>query len=182
MTHRQSTCVLLAALATLGPLRTAEKQALPAGIEIAIRLGQTISSASAKSGDTFAATLARNLVVDGRMIGRKGDPVQGRVAEAKASGRLSSPGVLKLSLVSVNGQPVTTGLVEKQGKSHKGRNLKSAAGGGALGAMIGGIAAGGAGAAIGAGAGAAAGTAGAAATGKRDVEYKAETVLRFTTK
>ncbi len=170
----------LAALAAI-PLLAAEQPAIPAGTEISIRLGQTISSATAKSGDTFAATLAQALMVNGKTIGKKGDAVEGRVAEAKASGRLSAPGVLKLSLTSVNRHPVSTGLVVREGESHKGRNVKSAAGGGAVGAIIGAIAGGGKGAAIGAGAGAAAGTAGAAATGKKDVEYKAETVLRFTT-
>ncbi len=170
----------MAALAAI-PVMAAEQPAIPAGTEIAIRLGQTISSATAKSGDKFEATLARDLVVGGKKIGKKGDPVEGRVAEAVASGRLSKPGVLKLSLVSVNHVPVSTGLVVREGESHKGRNVKSAAGGSAVGAIIGAIAGGGKGAAIGAGAGAAAGTAGAAATGKKDVEYKAETVLRFTT-
>ncbi len=176
------TLILSVAMGALGMCAWgAESPQIPAGTEIAIRLGQTISSASAKSGETFAATLAHDLVVGGKRFGRKGDPVQGRVSEAKASGRLSAPGVLKLTLVSVNGHPVDPGLVSREGGSHKGRNMKSAAGGGALGAIIGGLAGGGKGAAIGAGAGAAAGTAGAAATGKKDVEYKAETVLRFLT-
>ena len=170
----------MAALAAM-PLMAVEHPAIPAGTEIAIRLGQTISSATAKSGDKFAATLARDLVVEGKTIGKKGATVEGRVAEAVASGRLSKPGVLKLALTSVNHVPVSTGLVVREGESHKSRNVKSAAGGGAVGAIIGAIAGGGKGAAIGAGAGAAAGTAGAAATGKKDVEYKAETVLRFTT-
>lgn len=176
------TLILSLGLAAWGAAAwAAQNVQIPAGTEIAIRLGQTISSATAKSGETFAATLAQDLVVGGQRIGKKGDPVQGRVSEAKASGRLSAPGVLKLTLVSVNGHPVNTGLVSREGGSHKGRNIKSAAGGGAIGAIIGGLAGGGKGAAIGAGAGAAAGTAGAAATGKKDVEYKTETVLRFLT-
>ncbi len=48
--------------------------------------------------------------------------------------------------------------------------------------MIGALAGGGKGAAIGAAAGAGAGTAGAAATGKKDIEFPAETKLAFTTR
>jgi len=48
--------------------------------------------------------------------------------------------------------------------------------------LIGGLAGGGKGAVIGAAAGAGAGTAGAAATGKKEVEFPAETRLSFTTR
>ena len=86
--------VIFAALA----LRAA---ALPAGTPVRVRLGQTISSAIAQSGDTWEGKLASDLVLNGKTVARRGAPVQGKVAEAKASGRLASPGLLKLSLVSV---------------------------------------------------------------------------------
>ena len=155
--------------------------AIPSGTEVRVRLGQTISSDKAKSGESWQGTLADDLVVDGRTVAKRGANVSGVVAEAKSSGRLSDPGVLKLKLTSVAGQHVNTRLVVRQGESHKGRNVKSAGGTAAVGAIIGAIAGGGKGAAIGAGAGAAAGTAGAAATGKKDVRIPVETVLTFTT-
>jgi len=52
-------------------------------------------------------------------------------------------------------------------------------GGSGAGAAIGAAAGGGKGAAIGAAIGAAAGTVGAAATGKKDISFPSETVLRF---
>jgi hypothetical protein len=155
--------------------------AIPSGTDVRVRLGQTISSDKAKSGESWQGTLAEDLVVDGRTIAKRGANVSGVVAEAKSSGRLSDPGILKLKLTSVAGQHVNTSLVVREGESHKGRNVKSAGGTAAVGAIIGAIAGGGKGAAIGAGAGAAAGTAGAAATGKKDVRIPVETVLTFTT-
>jgi hypothetical protein len=152
----------------------------PAGTDVQIRLGQTISSNKAKSGDTWDGTLAKDIQVDGRTVAKQGDPVTGKVVNAKSSGRLSDPGELALQLTRINGEEVTSNSVMRKGDSHTGRNAKSAGGGAGLGAIIGGIAGGGKGAAIGAGAGAAAGTAGAAATGKKDVTIPAETKLTFT--
>ncbi len=155
-------------------------QRFPAGKIVRIRLDHTISSATARNGETFAGTLASDVMVNGKVVARRGAPVKGRVVEARSSGRLSSPGLLKLRLTSIGGTAVRTGLVVRQAQSHKGRNVKAIGGTAAAGAVIGALAGGGKGAAIGAGAGAAAGTAGAAATGKKDVRLPAETVLSFT--
>ena len=154
--------------------------AIPAGTNVSIRLGQTISSDKARSGDSFSGTLHQDVVSNGQVIARRGDPVQGKVVEAKASGRLSGTAVLELQLTSINGIPVVTSTVTDKGQGHKGRDLKAAGGGAAVGAIIGAIAGGGKGAAIGAGAGGAAGTAGAAATGKKDIRFPVETILNFT--
>jgi hypothetical protein len=153
---------------------------IPAGQQVRVRLGQTIASNRARSGDNWDGTLASDLKSGESVLLKRGTPVHGKVVEAKSSGRLSSPGYLKLQLTSVGGSPVRSRTIFRQGGSHKGRNIKSAAGGAGLGAVIGAIAGGGKGAAIGAGAGAAAGTVGAAATGKKDVTFPVETVLTFT--
>jgi hypothetical protein len=152
---------------------------LPSGTQVRVRLGQTITSEKAHSGDTWSGTMAEDLVVNGSTVARRGDPVQGRVSDAKASGRLEGTSVLELQLTSINGTPVNTENLGSQGGSHKGRNAKAIGGTAAVGAIIGAIAGGGKGAAIGAGAGGAAGTAGAAAGGKKDIRYPVETVLTF---
>lgn len=169
------TPILIASLAALA-VSAAE---IPSGTEIRVRLGQTISSNKARAGDTWDGTLSSDVLVGGNIVGRRGDRVQGKVVDAQASGRLAGSAVLELQLTSVNGIPVTTDSVGKKGEGHAGRNAKAAGGTAVAGAIIGAIAGGGRGAAIGAGAGAAAGTAGAAATGKKDIKYPVETVLRF---
>ncbi len=153
---------------------------IPAGTEVRVRLGQTISSDKARSGDTWSGTLAESIRSHGKTLARRGDPVEGRVVEAKASGRLSGTALLELQITSINGNHVVSSTVSSEGGGHKGRNAKAAGGGAVAGAIIGAIAGGGKGAAIGAGAGAAAGTAGAAATGKKDVSFHVEDILDFT--
>ncbi len=172
--------LLLVLLAGLLAGTAAWAARFPSGKIVRVRLGQTISSASASNGDSFEGVLASDVVVAGKTIAKRGAPVKGRVVEARSSGRLSKPGVLKLRITSIDGTAVQTGLIVRQGQSHKGRNAKAIGGTAAAGAIIGAIAGGGKGAAIGAGAGAAAGTAGAAATGKKDVRLPVETVLSFT--
>jgi hypothetical protein len=171
-------------LETLGLLAVAfalagQSQTIPVGTSVSVRLGQTISSDKARAGDSWSGTLHNDVVVDGRRIARRGDPVAGKVVDAKASGRLSGTALLALQVTSVNGAPVLTSTVTRQGSSHKGRDVKAVGGTAAAGAIIGALAGGGKGAAIGAGAGAAAGTAGAAATGKKDVRIPVETILTF---
>jgi hypothetical protein len=153
--------------------------AIPSGTQVSVRVGQTISSEKAKSGDTWDGTLASDIVVEGKTVARRGDAVTGKVVTADASGRLSGRALLELQIVEIKGQNVVSDTVRREGDSHKGRNAKAGGGGAVLGAIIGGIAGGGKGAAIGAGAGAGAGTAGAAATGKKDITIPVETKLTF---
>ena len=155
---------------------------IPAGTEVSVRLGQTISSDKAKSGDSWTGTLANDIVVSGNTVAKKGDPVEGKVVTAEASGRLKGKAVLDLQLSSINGTPVVTSTYGSEGSGHTTRNAASIGGGAAAGAVIGAIAGGGRGAAIGSGIGGAAGAGGAAATGKKDIKYPVETILSFTIK
>lgn len=178
------TSVKLTALTALLAL-VAAAQTIPAGTRVSVRMGQQISSGTAKVGDRFDATLTRDLVVDGRTLAKEGAPARGKVTLAKSSGRLHAPGQIsvRLTSVEVNGKmvSVSTGSYHLQGKSHTKSNVTKIGGGTVVGALIGGLAGGGKGAAIGAGAGAAAGTGVAAATGKEEAVIPAEKALSFTT-
>jgi hypothetical protein len=159
---------------------------IPAGAHLTVRLSSEISSGSARTGQSFSANLARNLVVNGKTVARAGAPVRGKVSCAKTSGRLHDPGqlTLRLTAVEVDGRMVaiSTSAFHAEGKSHKKSNLTKIGGGTAAGALIGALAGGGKGAAIGAVAGAGAGTGVAAATGKQEAVIPAEAALSFTTK
>jgi hypothetical protein len=160
----------------------AAAQSIPAGTKVTVRTTSTLSSGTTRAGETFAATLSKDLVVHGKKIARKGDPVKGKVTLSKSSGRLHAPGQLTLRLTSVNGIPVSSSAHYAKGKSHTKSNVTKIGGGAAAGALIGALAGGGKGAAIGAGVGGAAGTGVAAATGKEEAVVDAETVLTFTVK
>jgi hypothetical protein len=167
------------ALSALLSCLTLSAAHFPAGEVVRVRLGHTINSATARNGEAWEGTLAAPIVANGRTLAERGAAVHGTIVEAAPSGRLSHPGVLKLRLTSIHGQPVRSGIVVRRGQSHSRRNKIGIGGGAAAGAVIGALAGGGKGAAIGAGAGAAAGTAGAAATGKRDVRLPAESLVSF---
>jgi hypothetical protein len=158
----------------------AAAQAIPAGAKITVRTSSTISSATAKPGQAFDATLARDLAAGGKTIAKAGAPVKAKVTLAKSSGRLHAPGQLSLRLTSIDGRPVSTAAYHVQGKSHTKSNVSKIGGGAAAGALIGGLAGGGKGAGIGALAGGAAGTGVAAYTGKQEAVIPAEAAITFT--
>ena len=169
---------ILAAILALAVAATAA--GIPSGTNVTVRVGSAISSETAQPGDTWDGSLENAIVVGGTTLARAGAPVRGRVVDSKSSGRLHAPGILSVSLVSVDGMPVSTTRATFGGKGHTKSNAEKIGGGAAVGALIGGLAGGGKGAAIGAGAGAAAGTGVAMATGKQEATIPAESALTFT--
>ena len=156
---------------------------VPAGTVLTVRLGQALGSKISSVGETFTATVASPVTVDGRAAIPTGAAASGTVVDAKPLGRFKGGASLQLRLTSitVNGadQAISTSSVVRT-QSGKGKRTAVLAGGGAgLGALIGGLAGGGKGAAIGALAGAGAGTGGAAFTGNKDIVLPAESALSF---
>ncbi len=170
---------VLAVIALLVSLASAVE--IPAGTKITVRVGQELNSGKATAGQSWNGSLARDLVVNGQTVARAGAPVSGKVSTAKSSGRLHAPGIIGIRLTSVDGKPVSTASISRQGKSHTKSNATKIGGGAGAGALIGGLAGGGKGAAIGALVGAGAGTGVAAATGKQEAVIPAEATLTFTT-
>jgi len=159
---------------------------VPQGTAISVVTDQAISSKDAKLGQTVTGSVSKSVTVDGKVVIPKGSAVKLSVSSVQASGRLSTPAKLYLRLrtITVKGKTYTV-ATSSAGHTEGGKGKRDAGfigGGAAGGAVIGALAGGGKGAAIGAAAGAGAGTAGAAATGKKDVEFPAETRLVFTTR
>lgn len=153
---------------------------IPAGSHATVRLNNSLSSATANTGQIWHGTLTSDIIVHGQRIAKAGDPVKGKITYVNRSGRLHKPGALTLRLTSINGEVVYSSRISREGKSHTTSNVTKIGGGAAAGALIGGLAGGGKGAAIGTVAGAGAGTGVAAATGKEEVSLPAESVLTFT--
>ncbi len=156
---------------------------VPAGTVLTVRLGQAVGSKISTAGQTFTATLATPVSVDGKTAIPAGATASGTVVDAKPLGRFKGGASLELRLTSitVNGsdQSISTSAVTRTEKGKGKRTAVLAGGGAGLGALIGGLAGGGKGAAIGALAGAGAGTGGAAFTGNKDVVLPAESALSF---
>jgi hypothetical protein len=174
------------ALALLWPVLAQAEGTLPQGTRITVVTDQSISSKTAKTGQTVTGSVAHDVTVDGKVAIPKGAAVKLSVSGVQASGRLSTPAKLYLRLrtVTVGGKTYTI-ATSSAGRTLGGKGKRDAGfigGGAAGGAIIGALAGGGKGAAIGGAAGAGAGTAGAAVTGKKDIEFPAETKLAFTTR
>ena len=163
----------------------APRVVIPAGTNIQVRVDQDLGSKISRTGDTFSATVAHPVTVNGRVVIPQGASAEGLVADAKPLGRFAGGAQLALRLervqVGSHSFPVMTSTIASVEKGKGKRTGAMAAGGGALGAIIGGIAGGGKGALIGALAGAGAGTAGSAFTGNKNIVIPAETLLTFRT-
>ncbi len=157
---------------------------LAAGTVLTVRMGEAVGSKMSQPGQTFSATLAQPVAVEGRTVIPAGAEASGVVVDAKPLGRFKGGALLELRLnsVSIRGtdHAIQTSAVTRTEKGKGKRTAVMAGGGAGLGALIGGLAGGGKGAAIGALAGAGAGTGGAALTGNKEIVIPAESVLSFT--
>ncbi len=156
---------------------------LPAGTRIRVRLDQDLGSKISRPGDSFTATVAYDVAVNGQTVIARGARADGTVVEAKPLGHIKGGAYLSVRLERVHTQwgsyPVATSSIDRAEKGKGKRTAEFAGGGGAFGALVGGLAGGGKGALIGALAGGGAGTAGSAFTGNREIVLPAETLLTF---
>ena len=160
---------------------------VPAGAKVSVRTEDTINSATAAEGQTYAAEVTDDVLdANGDVVIPHGANAQIVIRSASKGGRFrgASDLVLDLDSVSVEGQQyrVSTTDLKQSGKQGLGANKRTAeytGGAAALGAIIGAIAGGGKGAAIGAGAGAGAGAVTQVATKGSSIKVPAETVLTF---
>jgi hypothetical protein len=154
------------------------------GTYMTVRLEQPLSSDRNQPGDTFVASLAQPLVVDGVVVANRNQTVYGRVAEADKA-HSDRPSRLALELTSVTladgtQLPLRSQLVNRQGgRTPTGEQVGTVAATTGIGAVIGGAAGYGTGAAVGAGVGAVAGIAGVLLTRNHPTVVYPETALTF---
>jgi len=162
----------------------ANQVTLKAGMLIAVRTGEGLSSQRNSPGDGFTATLDQPLVVDGWVIAEKGARLEGKVVETGRGKGQPSLVVALTQLRTSDGQrvPIETDTYARHGQAGNGETAEKVVAGTVIGAVIGAIAGGGKGAAIGAGAGTAAGGGVAAATRSKPAVLPAETLIHFRLK
>ena len=156
---------------------------LPAGTRIGVRLDQDLGSKISQSGDSFRASVADDVLLNGQVVIPRGARAEGTVVDAKPLGRFKGGAVLSVRLERVHTRwgsyPVATSTIDRAEKGKGKRSAGFVGGGAGFGALVGGLAGGGKGAVIGGLAGAGAGTAGTAFTGNKQIFLPAETLLSF---
>ena len=160
---------------------------LNAGIMIPVRLVDGLTTERNLPGDSFTATLDKELVADGFVIAERGALVEGRVVASDKGGRVRGVSSLAVELVRLHtsdGQTVviqTDGFERRAEETHR-QDAEKIGAGAALGAVIGAIAGGGKGAAIGAGVGGGAGAGTVLATRGKAATLPSETRVTFRLK
>jgi hypothetical protein len=158
------------------------------GTIVTVRTNQALSSDRNQVGDSFSGTLDEPIVVNGIVVAAPGEPVMGRVTEAKKAGLVKGVSRLGLELTSitmVDGNPLMlkTATTGHSGPTSNGRDAAAIATTTGLGAAIGASVAPwrdvGASAGIGAGAGAAIGILGVLLTRGRPTIVAPESELTF---
>jgi hypothetical protein len=158
---------------------------IPAGTTLAIRVDQRIRVKTAHKGDRFTGEVVEPVLAsDNSVIVPKGAPVGGVIDEAHKRGHFAGRSVLELRLTSLtlNGTayPLTTRDLAESKKGKGKRSARMIGGGAGLGMLVGGVATGGVGLLVGGLVGGGAGTAAAGATGNRDIDIPAESIVHFT--
>jgi len=159
---------------------------IPAGTVITVRMIDGIDSAKHRPGEEFAASVDSPVVIEDRVVIRKGSDARVRLIQSRSAGRMTGQSELSVELVGLAAGSQTFAVessgVQKAGASRSTRTAETVGGGAVLGALIGAIAGHGKGAAIGAAVGAGAGTAVQASTKGQQVQIPAETKLDFSLK
>jgi len=113
-----------------------------AGTPLTLALASDLSSKTAQPGDSFEATVASNLTVNGRVVVPTGTRVTGNITEvisgSRAIGATPTLGLKFNQLELEDGQLIPiTGELTEQGSSEKVRDTAKILGGAAVGAVLG---------------------------------------------
>jgi type IV secretory pathway VirB10-like protein len=115
---------------------------VPGGTPIVVALSSALSSKTAKTGDTFEATVASNVVAEGRVAVPAGTRVTGKIVQVTSGSRaIGAVPVLGLEFDRLelgDGQIVPiSGTLNEQGASEKVQDSAKIVGGAAAGAVLG---------------------------------------------
>lgn len=156
---------------------------VPAGTAITVTLSSAIGSKISQPGQTFAGSVAKDVIVGNSVVIPQGTNAGGTVTDAKPLGRFKGGALLRIRLDGINLHGVDIPLeASTRSFTEKGKGKRTAVltgGGAALGGIIGGLVGGGKGAAIGLAAGAGVGAGGSAFTGNKEIVLPTESDVTF---
>jgi len=159
---------------------------IPAGTTLTVAMIDAVGTDTSKAGDTFMASVAESVVVNGKTVLPKGMKVRGRVVTVDEPGRVKGKAAMSLVLTQFvkDGKTyaITTEPFTAQAAAGTKKDALKVGAGAAIGAAIGAIAGGGKGAAIGAAAGGGAGTAAVLATKGDHIKLDSEQKVNFVLK
>lgn len=136
MNKRTSLTILVLLAMTVAPLLEAAT-IIPQGTLIKIRLEQTLSTKTSRTGEMVKFTAAEELEIGKRVVVRKGAFVQAQLEKVRGPGRFGKNGSLKIKYLFVkaaNGKQVPITLGERAAKTNE--SMGYAAGASAAGFMI----------------------------------------------
>src|SRR5436190_10729162 len=100
---------------------------IPVGMHIPVLTDQAVNSKDAKMGQTISGSVAKDVIVGGKVVIPKGSEVKLSVSSVQASGRLSTPAklYLRLRVVTVKGKTYTV-ATNSAGRTEKGKGKRDA--------------------------------------------------------
>jgi hypothetical protein len=115
---------------------------VPEGTQLSVRLNQAYSTKTTTVGEPVQASLASDLVVDGRLVANAGATLNGSVTEVvSGSQKIGAVPALKIGFTQLVLADGTTAAINarvaQKGESEKGRDTAKIVGGAAAGAIIG---------------------------------------------
>jgi len=157
---------------------------VPSGTLLRASLHMDMQSDKTEVGNTFTMSVTEPLSINGTVVIPTGALVVGEVVQAKASGKASGQGELRLAFKSVvdaagKTQPISAETFYAEAESGTDKDVAVVAGGAAAGAIIGGLLGGKKGAGVGGLIGAAAGTGTVLATAGPQVKLAAGQVFEI---
>lgn len=164
----------------------AEIVRVPAGTTLSVAMIDAIGTDTNKAGDTFMASIAEPVVVNGKTVLAKGTKVQGRIETLDEPGRVKGKAAISLVLTQVLGKEKAISIVTQPysavAEAETKKDALKVGGGAALGALVGAVAGGKKGAAVGAAVGGGAGTTAVLATKGNQLRLESESRVDFVLK
>ena len=98
---KKSISILLITMFTTSSISPLFAGTIPAGTAVQLRLNQTVSGKTAKTGSFVALSVVNPVVINGETLIQAGAQAEGQVSSAKKAGIIGSPGSVGIAVTTV---------------------------------------------------------------------------------